>query len=477
MYGIKKRGKANHQSDFKLDNASRVAVIGGGPAGSLFSYFLLRTARKIGKEISVEIYEPRDFNTPGPAGCNMCAGVISETLVQYLAAEGINLPPIVVERGIDSYVLQMDVGSVRIDTALHEKRIGAVHRGIGPRDLREIKWHSFDNHLLTLAIDSGARVVRQRVVGVGQDGHQIWLKAFNEAPVVYDLLVVAVGVNTAALKLFEGLGFGFEPPRTTKCYLREYYLGEQSVEKYVGSSMHAFLLNIPRLEFAAVVPKGDYVALSLLGEEIDRDLIQTLVNDPALKRCLPPDFPMDQAACWCTPRINVKGSSRPYGDRIVFIGDCGVTRLYKDGLGAAYRTAKAAAATVLFQGTSVDHFRRYYWPVCRKLEADNFIGKIIFTTVRQIQRKRFARLAILNMVTAEQQNHFSARWGMSLVLWDMFTGSASYGDIFLRTLHPAFWTRYLRHLIAALWSVTRDKILNTHQATGAPHPGHRPHNQ
>ena len=125
------------QSNLKLNDGARIAVIGGGPAGSFFSYFLLRVAERVGRRIQVDIYEPRNFNQPGPAGCNMCAGVVSETLVQYLATEGINLPSTVVERGIDSYMLHMDVGSVHIESALHEKRIATLHRGLGPRDLRD----------------------------------------------------------------------------------------------------------------------------------------------------------------------------------------------------------------------------------------------------------------------------------------------------------------------------------------------------
>jgi flavin-dependent dehydrogenase len=463
--GVQKVGK---QTILKLNDGSRVAVMGGGPAGSFFSYFLLDMAERVGRQIQVDIYEPRDFNIPGPAGCNMCAGVVSETLVQYLAAEGINLPPTVVERGIDSYVLHMDVGSVRIETALREKRIGALYRGIGPRELKEIKWRSFDHHLLTLAINKGARVIRQRVVEVGREDGLLHIKAQHGPPAPYDLLAVAVGVNTAALKLFEGLGFRFKPPRTTQCFVREYYLGEEAVEKYVGSSMHAFLLNIPRLEFAALIPKGDYVTLFLLGEDIDRDLLQTFVNDPAVKRCLPPHFPLDQVACWCAPRINVKGSVQPFGDRIVFIGDCGVTRLYKDGIGAAYRAAKAAASTAMFQGISAEHFKRHYWPVCQAIETDNFIGKVIFATVRQIQKRGFSRRAVLRMVSGEQQGKVDAERGMSLVMWDMFTGSAPYREIFLRTLHPAFWTRFLRDLVVSLWPLHRGGMESKIQSSISP---------
>src|SRR3990172_5373085 len=102
-----------------LENGSRVAVIGGGPAGSLFACFLLTFARRANLDIAVDIYEPRDFTKPGPIGCNMCGGIISETLVQALAVEGIDLPSTVVQRGIDSYVLHTEEVSVKIDTPLN----------------------------------------------------------------------------------------------------------------------------------------------------------------------------------------------------------------------------------------------------------------------------------------------------------------------------------------------------------------------
>ena len=117
-----------------LDDGSRIGVIGGGPAGSFFAYFLLKMAESLSLRVTVDIYEPRFFNFIGPAGCNHCGGIVSESLVQLLATEGINLPPSVVQRGIDSYVLHMDVGTVRIQTPLHEKRIAAVFRGNGPRE-------------------------------------------------------------------------------------------------------------------------------------------------------------------------------------------------------------------------------------------------------------------------------------------------------------------------------------------------------
>jgi flavin-dependent dehydrogenase len=157
-------GSGENRNDLKLVDGSKVAVIGGGPAGSFVSYFLLEMAERSGLELDVEIFEPRDFSCVAPKGCNMCGGIISETLVQNLAAEGINLPSTIVQRGIESYMLHMDVGSVRIETPVQEKRIGAVYRGAGPRDLKTSKWGSFDHHLEQLTVAKGAHVTRDRIV-------------------------------------------------------------------------------------------------------------------------------------------------------------------------------------------------------------------------------------------------------------------------------------------------------------------------
>ena len=423
--------------DLKLIDGSRVAVIGCGPAGSFFSYFLLEMAERVGLAVDVDIFEPRDFATPGPTGCNMCGGIISESLVQHLATVGITLPSSVVQRGLDSYVLHMDVGSVRIETPLQEMRIGAVHRGSGPRDLKEARWESFDYHLQQRALARGARLVRGRVDEVTRDGGRLTITQRGGAPVSYDLLAVAVGVNSSVLKIFEALGIGYERPKVTKTLIREYHLGADVIATTLGSSMHVFLLDIPRLEFAAIIPKGDYATVCLLGEDIDNPLVDAFVNTPEVRACMPPDWRPDERSCQCLPHIAVHGVDRPFADGIVFVGDCGVTRLYKDGIGAAYRTAKAAARTAVFEGISAEAFRRSYLPMCRRITNDNAIGRVAFFATRQVQRMKFARRAMLRMASNEQGRPGEAR-RLSGVLWDMFSGSAPYRDIFRRMLHPAF---------------------------------------
>ena len=437
-------------SDFQLDDGSRIAVMGGGPAGSFVSYFLLDMAERLGIDIHVDIYEPRDFTRPGPASCNHCGGIISESLVQILAADGINLPPTVIQRGIDSYVMRMDVGSTRIDTPLHEKRIAAVHRGAGPRGIKEMKWGSFDGYLQKLAMDKGAHLVQERVDALGWLDGRPQVGIPNNLPRGYDLLVGAIGVNSNALKLFEGLGFGYQAPQTTKTYICEFPLGEEVVQKYLGNAMHVFLLNLPRLEFAALIPKGDFVTVCLLGEEIDKELVQAFLETPEVKQCLPPDWYLPQTFCHCAPRINMQGATHAFTDRVVLIGDCGATRLFKDGIGAAYRMAKSVATTAIFNGVSAEDFRQHYGPVYKGIIADNRIGKMIFIITHQIQKRRFTRRAILRMVASEQSKEGSPR-RMSTVLWDTFTGSASYRDVFLRTLHPAFISRFLWNLVVSIF--------------------------
>lgn len=443
-------------SKLKLDNGSQVAVIGGGPAGSFFSYFLLQMAQRVGLDIKVDIFEPRDFSRPAPYGCNMCGGIVSESLVQNLAAEGISLPVSVVQRSIDSYFLHMSAGSVRIETPLQEKRIAAVHRGAGPRGLKETTSRSFDGYLLELAMGKGARHIQERVTGVTYGNGRPVVKTQSNSEKTYDLLVTAVGLNTSTLKLFDNMKMPYKPPGSTKAYICEFFLGEETIKRYLGSSMHIFLLNIPRLEFAAIIPKGTYATLCLLGDNIDKKLVQEFLNDERIKKCMPPHWKPQDDFCHCSPKINIKSAVQPFGDRILFIGDCGTSRLYKDGIGAAYRTAKSAAITSVFKGISAKDFQESYWKSCKSINTDNRLGRLIFFVTRQIKRRDFARRGVWRMVANEQQKEGTRR-RMSSVLWDTFTGSAPYGNVLMRTFHPAYLGSLGWNLVVAIWPFKRKK--------------------
>jgi flavin-dependent dehydrogenase len=442
-----KAPKPNKAEAMTLRDGSRVAVIGAGPAGSMFSYFFLSMAETIGLDVGVDVFEPRRFCHRGPAGCNHCGGIVSESLVQRLATEGIKLPDCVVQRGIESYILHTDVGDVEIATPLMEKRIAAIYRGNGPRSSEPLDTHSFDGYLLELAEQKGARVIPRLVTGVRRDEGLMTVSCADQFSDAYDLVVVATGVNSRLTEMLENETAEFSRADRTKTFICEFFLGREVIRETFGPSMHVFLLDIPRLEFAALIPKGDYVTLALLGDDIDEALIDRFFAAPEVRNC----FPGGQVpghVCHCYPRINIRSATPAYGDRLVLIGDSGTTRLFKDGIGAAYRTSKAAAKTAVFHGVSAEDFSNYYAPLCRKISNDNRVGKFVFSVATLVQKARFARRGILNMTANEQLQEDSPR-RMSGVLWDLFSGSASYTDVFLRTLHPAYVGLLLWNLVSA----------------------------
>jgi flavin-dependent dehydrogenase len=429
-----------------LEDGSRVAVVGAGPAGSLFSFFLLRLTRNLGMDVQVDIYEPRYFTHKGPAGCNHCGGIVSESLVQILATEGINLPSQVVQKGIDSYTIHMDVGSVEITAPSHEKRIAAVYRGNGPRDSAAVEFFGFDRYLQELASSRGASIIRKMVIGIDAGSELPRVVCADGHAEHYDLVALAAGINTNLGSNMQGLPTGFRFPTVAKTFICEFRLGADFIQQHLGSAMHVFLLDLPKLKFAALIPKGDFVTLCMLGERIDVDLVESFLNAPEVTACFP-EGSLPQTACHCFPRINVRAAVQPFADRLVMIGDCGVSRLYKDGIGSAYRTAKAAANTAVLEGIAAEDFRRDYWPACRSIDIDNQIGKLVFAVSRLPQKSRFYRRGILRMTIREQLKTGGIRH-MSNILWDIFTGSAPYREVLLRSLHPAFIAGFCWNLIA-----------------------------
>lgn len=439
---------AQFGGQLKLQNGSRVAVIGGGPAGSMFSYYLLRNTEHLGIDIELDIFEPRDFGYCGPAGCNHCGGVVSESLVQILSTEGVVFPTEVVQRGIQSYEMHMDIGGVKIAAPNLEKRIAAVYRGNGPRDSEPSGISSFDRYLLERAIESGATLHRQMVTQVSTGNKKQRLYTADGGEGIYDLLVVACGINTTLLDIIDESDCGYSRPRGLKSFVCEFPVGREFIENKLGNSMHVFLLDIPRLQFAAMIPKGEYLTMVMLGKDLDEDLVEAFVNSEEVRSCLP-QGKAPENICQCFPRLNMIHARRPYEDRLVFIGDAGVARLYKDGIGSAYRTAKSAANCVALHGFARGDFKRHYWKTCRNIAVDNAIGRLVFGFCHLLQKVKFMRRGVLRMTRIEQEHpdHYPH---MSSVLWDVFTGSAPYREVLLHVLHPGFILRLIWNMLVGL---------------------------
>ena len=438
---------------FVLEDGSHISVIGGGPSGSFFSIFALKMAKMIGKDINVTIYEPKDFTRDGPLGCNRCGGVISELLVQNLAMEGIILPDSIVQRGISSYKLHTDHGSVHIETPTFERTIATIYRGGGPKGTTGKDKESFDNFLLNLAIREGAHHVSARIDRI---------ESKNGRPAIYskdkkisepDLVVGAIGIKSQTSKLFEDIGFGYTRPATVTAAIAEVEMDKSIISDIFGNSVHLFLLPIRGIKFAAMIPKGTYVTVCILGTTMTAYTIDEFIRHPAVKAVLPEEKQF-RIGCRCLPKMNVRAPAVPFTDRVVVCGDAGSTRLFKDGIGAAYVMGKAAAKTAVFQGTGRQHFQKEYYPVYKSIVSDNLFGRFLFSLTDIFKKYKPLTKGMLNVVQQEQEDLDSQK-RMSSILWDMFTGNERYKNIFMRTVH-AQMTLHLCSEVAKTFTGRRD---------------------
>jgi len=149
-----------------------------------------------------------------------------------------------------------------------------------------------------------------------------------------------------------------------------------------------------------------------------------------------PEGALETLSCMCLPIMNIKAPDMPYADRVVMIGDAGSTRLYKDGIGAAYFMAKSAAKTVVMHGVGKEDFREYYMPDYKSLKTDNLFGSFLFWFTDLFREYGFMTSAMLRVVKKESENSPGQNKILSSILWDMFTGNERYKDVFYRAIKP-----------------------------------------
>ena len=442
------------KSELFLQDGSKICVIGGGPAGSFFSFFALELALKKGINIEIDIYDPKDFSLKGSPGCNHCGGVVSESLVHMLSADGIILPEQVIRRGIETYTLHLENGSTIIEAPKYEQRIVSMFRGSGPNGSEASDIQSFDGFLLELCTNKGAVLIHERVTDSITEPAGITIIT-SKSKKKYDLVVGAGGLNDQTLSLFKKLIPAFIPPETAQTHISEYFLGKEMIDKHFGNSMHVFLLNLAGIKFGALIPKGDYVTLVLLGSKIERKMVDRFLNSDSILACFPEGTELKNIKpCQCSPYINIRNGKHLYHDRVVLIGDSSSSKLYKNGIGAAYLTARAAAFTAVSVGISGKAFKKSFQPVCTKLNADNVAGKLIFFITTIIQRSHFLKKVIFRMVVKEQRKAKGKR-EMSSLLWDTFTGSASYRNILWRSINLILLAKLAWKMVAGLFYVSK----------------------
>lgn len=427
----------NQGSDLlKLRPGSHVAVIGGGPAGSFFALHLLKGAQAAGLPLNVTIFERKHFGLPGPAGCNMCAGILSSRVMKGLQELGLTIPASVIMGRLHRYILHWRQTTVVIEQPDPTRQILSVFRGAGPKCGALPPEASFDAFLLTQAEAAGATIVPERVLEVSfPPGQAAELRA-THTQASFDLVVLACGVNARPPNLF---GMTYQRPPTITMAQDEIRLGRPSDP----GSVHVYCDEPLGLLFGGLVPKGEYINVSLLGHGLPGRSLEHFL-DALRDRGVLTGQP--ERLCGCRPRVATGSASGFYGDRFVAVGDAATTRLYKDGIGSALHTARRAAHVVLEHGVARRDFILHYHPVVRAIERDNRYGDWLFGIWRRIKGEGI--LSTLGQRTLMAEAQLAPAWRVhSSLLWYMFTGDAPYRSTMLGLLS---WPS-LRNLLFAVW--------------------------
>ena len=423
MYNQKAKGvlAVENGAILQLVDGSHIAIIGGGPAGCFTALNLARFAAERELKLNITILEGRDFERPGPAGCNKCAGILSSELLQKMKTVGLEIPQDVIQAELKEYILHIGEHKVPIHQPDPSRRILSVYRGGGPRLGETPHPHSFDAWLLSQAQKHGATLLQERVQQVEQGEKPVVKTAHHSLEV--DLVVLATGVNSRhPLEK----SWGYIPPLTVTMNQDELPTSHDTSAEYSDESAHIFV-GYPRgLIFGGVIPKGRYANVSLLGRELRPNAMEEFLEAYGFASLYEGNVPR---LCGCSPQVAITPAKGYYHDRMVAVGDAAVTRLYKDGIGSAFITAEAAARTAVFGGISQEDFARQYRPVCQKIAGDNQYGKRLFALWDLIYRFPFLVDSWQATVLAETTRPNPERTH-SRILWGMFTGDEPYRRIF-----------------------------------------------
>ena len=446
------------ENHLRLKNNSKIAIIGGGPAGCFFANDAIQQAKKLGINIQITIFNSKDFSQRGPSGCNMSAAVIAGSLHAKLIRDGIVLPESIIRQEIKGYYFHTEEYGIELykPDQTNRSSIMAVYRGNGPLYSTHTESHSLDDFLLKHVINQGVSVISEPVLdlklpsNLADHATVIFGKGGQHNRMEADLVVGAFGINSSITGKIEKLNFGYIPPKTIRTCQMEIPLDPAFIKRSFNDNIQVFALGIGPFRFASMVPKGNYVTVSLVGS---RDLTSSdlfdFLNHPVVRKKLPHDWEMPEKFCMCLPKIVLSHATNPYTDRFVLVGDASISRIFKNGLESAYITSQLAAQAAFENGISSEDFARHYYKPARKLLAmDNRLGAVILAISDFITRQNWLVKARLSYVEDKRgswiANHLNA------LLWNMVTGDAPYHNILIQALHPLFQIKLIPVTIKAL---------------------------
>lgn len=449
-----------NKNEYTLTGRTKVGVIGGGPAGCFFALYLLHYARERGIKPDITIYDSRDFRGHGPRGCKGCAGILSSSLIRNLSEIGLTLPDEVIQQRIDGYNILSPYTSITMNNPDKDTQVVSVFRGCGPRICQDRNLMGFDGWLLDETQKRGVRVEMHPVDRI-QAGRPMKLHVAGEIR-EYDLVALASGVNAKPELTGE---LEYIPPKTQTMAQDELRVESTRIGPFPDNVAHAFLVPRSGLIAGCFVPKGSYLNVSVLNRTEHPISVDEFLQNEIVKNTL---YDRYERVCGCYPKVGIKAAHHYFTNGFVAVGDAAVSRLYKDGIGSALRTAREAARTVAHQGFSRQAFRRFYQPFCRNIHRDNRWGQALFWLNDRVKDSR-TFLWMQHRLIGDEQLAGRGPKPFTKAVWGMFTGGYSYRSIARMTLSPTA----VYKLLVALFQEVASSPFSRNPAPRKLHVGSR----
>jgi NADH dehydrogenase len=412
----------------KIETGSKVAVVGGGPAGSFFALYLLRYAEQRDIHPEITIYQQRDFNELGPKGCKGCAGILSISLLKNLTELNLSIPAEIIQNEIEHYAVHSPYTSISISNPEKGIKIASIYRGGGSIVSHSKNPVSFDGWLLKQAQGQGVEVENHTVSGIDLGDETI--VRVGDKKLRYDLVVLACGVNSGSVPI---VGLDYVPPQTRRMAMAELHADAAQVESRLGSVAHVVLIPHSGLIFGTLVPKGPLINVSVLSKRKHPVSVNDFLSHRIVQNMLPDNY---RRVCGCRPRAAIVAAHNYFANRFVAIGDAAVSRLYKDGIGSALLTAREASRTIIEHGITRHDFQRAYQPLCSRIDRDNRWGELLFSINDRVKNSRAFLLAQHRLIGDEQDNVRGPQ-PFTKAAWGMFSGTYSYRNIARMVASPA----------------------------------------
>ncbi len=417
------------RTELIITDGSEIAIIGGGPAGSLFAGFAREYAIKHGIDVNVTVYTNRQFSDSGPKGCKGCVGVVNERLNQKLKQANISMPEELIMQTIDGYHFTSKGGELYVKKKTTVDDIVTMFRGNGP-SCSPLSG-GFDEFLLEHARKMGAKVVQDTIRNVifPQDKREKITVENSHGSHKVDLLVGAFGIRSPIINKFRETGY--IPPETTRSCLIEIDCGEAYIKEFIKNTIHIYSFGIPGIDYGIMIPKKRFLTIGIVGKEAKMNILRNFLSDSLLSSMMPEN---PKICCQCCTRIPITNAKNPFSDRLLIIGDAGYSRYYKNGLESAFSSAQIAARAAFESGISKESFEKYYYPLCKKMFIDeNLYGRMLFKLNHIISSHEILSTAHMDIARKDERK---GHQHLDDIQWNMFTGHESYKDIFWDFFEP-----------------------------------------